>query len=127
MPRRASLDAVIEEALNELEGEFEASGGPSTTKNYYRWRVLLRRDFGGPEEPVESLSVSKSELRTPEDARVRHSAVVQMAYKKLKEKGTRGDFTVYRYRNGFREACSHVDLSQPPYLEIRDCLGFLPE
>jgi hypothetical protein len=50
-----------------------------------------------------------------------------MAYKKLKEKGTRGDFTVYRYRNGFREGCSHVDLAYPPYLEIDDCLGFLPE
>jgi hypothetical protein len=86
MPRRTSLDAVMEEALNELEGEFEASGGSSTKKNFYIWRVLLRRDFGGPEEPVEALSVSKSELRTPEDARFRHSAVVQMAYKTLKGK-----------------------------------------
>jgi len=127
MPRRNSLDAVIEDVLNELEGEFEASSGPSTKRNYYTWRVLLRREFGGPEEPVESLSVSKSERRTPEDAKFRHSAVVQMAYKTLKEKGTRGEFKVYRYRNGYREACSYVDLSDPPYLEIRDCLGFLPE
>lgn len=127
MPRRTSLDAVMEDVLNELEGEFEASGEPSTKKNYYRWRVLSRRDFGGPEELVESLSVSKSEMHTPDDAKFRHSAVVQMAYKTLKEKGTRGDFTVYRYRNGYRDACSYVDLADPPYLQIRDCLGFLPE
>jgi hypothetical protein len=127
MPRRSSLDAVIEEVLHELEGEFEASAGPTAVKNFYRWRVLLRRDFGGPEEPVESLSVSKGELRTPEDAKARHSAVVMMAYKTLKENGITGEFKVYRDRNGFHEACSYVDLSYPPYLEIDDCLGFLPE
>lgn len=126
MPRRSHLDTVIEEVLTELEGEFEALGGPTTKKNYYTWTVFLRRDFGGPQEAVPSLSVSKSEMHTPEDARFRHSAVVQMAYKTLKEKGLGGDLTVYRYRNGFREACSAVDLSAK-YLEIRDCLGFLPE
>ncbi len=78
MSKHASLDAPIEEVLRELEAELEGE----TEKLSYKW-VVSRRLAGEGWEIDDSLTTGE-EKHTKDDALFRQSAVIQMAYKTLK-------------------------------------------
>jgi hypothetical protein len=142
MPRRSSIDALVEGVLSELEAEFEAevsgkappgTAGVAPQKKFsYKWRVSLK-EFGSVGNLVEDLSTGE-EVRTPDDALFRHSAVVMMAFKTLMARGFAGQaLQVERwvYDGGWQRdrrwlpngredsGCSSVLLNQP--LRINDC------
>ena len=118
MPRRSTIDSLVEEVLSELEFEAEAQVPPGSTKKFpFTWKVFHSTIDKG-KRFVRELSVTDEELRTPSDALFRHSAVVQSAYKALKPKG--GSLNVERYINLHMDGCSFVNLSEP-YLHIYDC------
>lgn len=128
MPRRSTIDAILDEVLSELETEFEAQIGE---KHSFRWWVSWR-EFGTGWQIMDDLS-TKDEDHTPEEALDRHSAVVQWAYKQLRARGLkRGEMKVERFVEGKLDrrgpdkkgredsGCSSVLLSKP--LRIDDCV-----
>jgi hypothetical protein len=121
MRGNSNLDLMVEAALAELEAEFESEVGQ---KYFYTWRVFLRREFGGPYEPISSLDVTKAEQYTPDAALVRHSAVVQMAYKTLKNTSQFGDLRVERQKDGRKDGCSTASVEPTGYLRIEGCWDY---
>ena len=139
MPKRSRIDTLVEEVLCEFEDECEAETGGKASqgtaqppKFSYKWRVFVK-DFGSIGDLVEDLSTGE-EVRTPDDALFRHSAVVMMAYKQLMARGFAGrELQVERwvYDGGWKRdkrwlpngrensGCSSVILTKP--LRIDDC------
>jgi len=118
------LESVIQEVLGELEYELEAELEGEVGKLTYRWWVSHSPGFGEGYSIVDSLSTG-AEDRTPEDALSRQSAVIQMAYKRLKASGARGIIKVERFvrtgsswsREKADDACAKASLDGP-YLRI---------
>jgi hypothetical protein len=125
MSRHYGRDVFIGDVLREVEGELEAE----TEKLSFKWVVSRSLGFGEGYEIVNSLSTG-SEQHTRNDALARQSAVIQMAYKKLKNSGAHGRIKVERFiqdgatwkkdRSRDDDACSKADLDAP-YLKITGC------
>jgi hypothetical protein len=119
MSRQSRLNAVIDGMLSELEYELEAEFEVGALT--YRWVVSHSPDFGGGYNILDSLSTG-AEVRTPDDARFRQSAVIQMAFKTLKAQGQGGILKLERFiqqpdgrwtRDKADDACETADLSSP--------------
>jgi hypothetical protein len=132
MTRRMEMNTVIEDALNELEYELESEFEGETGKRTFQWWVSHSPGFGEGYDLLQSLSTGQ-EQHTEDDMLSRQSAVIQMAYKTLKNSGKRGMIKVERYGTGpdgrlsrdkASDACSKASLDDPPYLKITDCGPF---
>jgi len=119
MSRQSRLNAVIDGMLSELEYELEAEFEVGALT--YRWVVSHSPDFGGGYNILDSLSTG-AEVRTPDDARFRQSAVIQMAFKTLKAQGQGGILKLERFiqqpdgrwtRDKADDACEKANLFSP--------------
>jgi hypothetical protein len=130
MPRRSSIDALVDDVLRELEEELESEVGggvpPKTSKQVFsfRWWVYQKAGFGSGWDLLNDLSVPE-EKRTQDDALAAHAAVVMRSYKAL-QGGPGTDLKVVREINAghgwMRDGCSTADLRKP--LRIEDCTVF---